>query len=213
LKRRRRQLSLIATAAQINGREADVDAELASEEALKQLYDTRSSKNGLFKVGVYLTLFAGSAEELAEATERAESAIQNRMGAVLGRGTAHQLPLFQSTLPLGIDTAAGSCRWLSGTLGNAIPYLSHSPGMKRGYPLGFTETGHEFVHYDAADPSLHNGIMNIAGRPGTGKTFLALSWALYTLLGGGRVTVVDRAGHYEMLRRFVGGTTAMIGDP
>ena len=101
----------------------------------------------------------------------------------------------------------------SETVGNALPFLTHNPGMPTGFPLGFTTVGHELVLFDPADPSLPNSLMNIVGRSGAGKTFLAQKLGLQTVLAGGRVTVIDRAGHYEQLLSVVGGSAARLGAP
>jgi len=129
----------------------------------------------------------------------------------VGRGTGHQLPLWQATLPLGRDATGRCYRMRAETIGNAFPFLIHSPGTARGYPLGFTAVGHELVLLDPADPSLPNSLMNIVGRSSSGKTFLAQKFALWTLLQGGRATIIDRAGHYETLLALVGGVCARLG--
>jgi hypothetical protein len=139
--------------------------------------------------------------------------LSTRLGAERARGIGHQLPLWQATLPLGLDPAKRRYRVRSETVGNAFPFLTHNPGMPTGFPLGFTAVGHELVLFDPADPSLPNSLMNIVGRSGSGKTVLAQKLSLQTVLAGGRVTVIDRAGHYEQLLSVVGGSAARLGAP
>ena len=213
LKRRRGQWGVITTGATAHQGQADVDMQSAQAEAGQQATDLLDPHRGLVRAGLYLTLFAPDAGELARRVAHATRVLATHIGAEVGRGTGHQLPLWQSTLPLGRDMARRRYRLRSETIGNAFPFLIHSPGTPRGYPLGFTTAGHELVLLDPGDPSLPNSLMNIVGRSGSGKTFLAQKLALWMLLQGGRATIVDRAGHYETLLALVGGAAARLGAP
>ena len=215
LKRRRRSLNVLTLGAEQAGGTADVDMESAQAEARQQALETLDPARTILRMGLYLTVFADEPEQLADHTERALSVLTAKLGAEVGRGIGHQLPLWQATLPLGLDPANRRYRVRSETVGNAFPFLTHNPGTPSGFPLGFTATGHELVLFDPADPSLPNGLMNIVGRSGSGKTFLAQKLALLAFLAGGRATIVDRAGHYEHLLAVAAGAVARLGaaDP
>lgn len=212
LKRKRRQLNVVNISSASSSGIADVDMSSAQREAARLIDTMRSMHHGLVRTGVYLTVLARDAERLNDYASHASSAVVTRLGAELGRGIGYQLPLWQSTLPLGVDAAGRRYRLPSETIGNAFPFLTHSPGMARGYPLGFSAIGNELVLLDPADPGLPNALMNLVGRSGSGKTFLALKLILYTLMLGGRATVVDRAGHYQTLLKVVGGSLAPLGS-
>ncbi len=211
LKRRRGQWNVITQGARGDRGLADVDMEAAQAEAGQQAAETLDPRRGLARVGLYLSVFAPDRAELSRRVAQATSVLTTQVGAEVGRGTGHQLPLWQATLPLGLDATGRCYRMRAETIGNAFPFLIHSPGTARGYPLGFTAVGHELVLLDPADPSLPNSLMNIVGRSGSGKTFLAQKFALWTLLQGGRATIIDRAGHYETLLALVGGVSARLG--
>ena len=214
LKRRRRSLNVITLGTAQAGGVADVDMESAQAEARQQALETLDPARAILRMGLYLTVFADDPERLADYTERALSLLTTRLGAEPGRGIGHQLPLWQATLPLGLDPAGRRYRVRSETVGNAFPFLTHNPGMPAGFPLGFTAVGHELVLFDPAEPSPaqqpdeHRGPQRVRAR---------LSWprqlALMTLLAGGRVTVIDRAGHYEGLLAVAGGSAARLGSP
>lgn len=97
-------------------------------------------------------------------------------------------------------------RWHSYSVGNGLPFLAHSPGMARGFPIGFTTRGRELVTVNLSDPSLPTWVAVITGRQGAGKTFLTQLLTLHTLYENGRAAIVDRAGHYRTLIDLVGGT-------
>ncbi len=210
LNRRRKTMYVIAGDKSGRG-PSDLLLQQAQEETAQQIIDLRGNKSGIARVGLYLTLTASDAETLEDYLERAAQAIAG-IGLEPGTGLAAQLPLWQSTLPLGCDRAGLRKRARTETIGNLFPFTSHTPGHPRGLPLGFTKQGQELVPFDPFHPSLPNQVMNIVGMSGRGKTFLALRFALYMLMAGGRVTVIDRAGSYRWLMELVGGSSAELGS-
>ena len=94
-------------------------------------------------------------------------------------------PLVKETVLLRTDLAGVDGKEL------IVSRFETAPGWAHGRHY---HVGHELVLFDPADPSLPNSLMNIVGRSGAGKTFLAQKLALLTILTGGRVTVIDRAG-------------------
>jgi hypothetical protein len=213
LKRRRRAMNVVALADRKGLGYADVDLESAEAEAMQQARELLDPRAGIARLGLYLTIVAPDAAQLATYTDRAISTLTTHMSAEAGRGIGLQLPLWQSTLPLGVDAAQRRYRMRSETIGNAFPFLSHNPGSQHGYPLGFTRTGHQLVLFDPADPGHRNSLVTTFGSTGSGKTFITLKMVLFTLLTGGRVTIVDRSAHYEPLRAVAGGVEVRFAGP
>ncbi len=205
--RRRRMLHNLATSA---GRLADLDGEGASLEAERLAEEMADSTTGIVSSTLILTLQATSLDELDRATRHALRVIRTRYG-LYGRGRGHQRALWRASLPYGVDTSRRARRWHSASIGNGFPYITHSPGMPAGFPLGFTTRGGELVTLDLSHPSLPNWVTVILGRQGSGKTFLSQLFVLWTLYQGGRATIVDRAGHYRALIAMRGGTYVALG--
>lgn len=211
LKRRRRSLNVLTLSATQAGGVGDIDVESAQAEARQQALETQDPARKILRWGLYVTVFAESPERLAVHTERVLTVLRTQMIAEVGRGIGHQLPLWQATLPLGLDPAGRRYRVRSETVGNCFPFLSHNPGMAGGMPIAFTATNHELVLLDPEDASLNNLLMNFVGKTGSGKTMAAQQMAWRVLQLGGRVMVVDKAGHYETLLAVVGGTAVRLG--
>lgn len=183
------------------------DAEANGVEAAELAEDLLDATVGLMQNTFVLTLQAQTLDVLDAATRRAMSIIRTRLGARVARGRGYQGPLWRASLPLGQNAAQSRARrWRTETAGNSFPFLTHSPGTPTGLPLGFTSRGHELVLLNLTDPSLPNSVIVVTGRQGAGKTFLLQKLALWTLYGGGRVTVIDRAGHFRPLIEVAGGT-------
>lgn len=215
LERKRSRLSLALRAARSSGRGlVRVEMEQARAEIDGQVEALLDPRSAIVQLGLTLTLLAPTREALRTAVARARSLFQARLGAEVATARGLQLPLWRTTLPLGVDAAGLRTRARTETAGNLLPFLSHNPGTRTGYPLGFTAAGHELALLDFAERSLPNALCNVLGKSGSGKTFLVQKFLLWTLLTGGRVTIVDRSpGHYETLRSVVGGTTARLADP
>jgi len=207
LLRKRRAFAGVLAGQIKRGTLTSTDAEANGIEATELAEDLLDATVGLVRSTFILTLQAPTLEDLDGATRRAMSIIRTRLGARAGRGRGYQGPLWKASLPLGQNAARGRAkRWRTETAGNSFPFLTHSPGTVTGLPLGFSSRGHELVLLNLIDPSLPNSVMVVTGRQGSGKTFLLQKLALWTLYGGGRVTVIDRAGHFQPLIEIAGGT-------
>ena len=211
LTRRRRTLNILHLDASKNGTITNLEADSAQAEATRTALETQDPARRIVKWGVYLTIFAADEQRLELHVERARSLLRTQMLAEVGRGVGHQLPLFRATLPLAVDTADRRFRVRSETLGNSMPFLTHSPGMSKGIPLGFSASHNEMVFLDLDHPGLGNLVMTGLGVTGSGKTQFAQNLTIQVLLLGGRVIVVDKAGHYSRLLGLVGGTAVTFG--
>jgi len=190
-------------------RHATTDVEEAQAEARAEARLLRQRLHALVRVGVYVTVAAADVDALNEHAETVGAILS--VSSTIARATAHQLPLYLSTRPLGVDRARSAYRMTNETVGNATPFLLRSPGTASGMLLGYTPEGRETVLLDWADPSLRNALMCITGGSGSGKTVLAQFLAAHMLQTGGRVTVIDSTDHYDTLRRVVGGVRARLG--
>ena len=190
---------------------ADLDTEGAGDEATVLAEDLLQAAIGIVSSTLIVTLQARDRASLDKMTSQAQRIIRTRLAAPLGRGRGHQRALWRASLPFGVDVSGRACRWHTTSIGNGLPFLAHSPGMPRGYPLGFTSRGGELVTIDLSDPSLPNWVITVLGRQGSGKTFLTQLLALLTLYQAGRVTVIDRAGHYRTLIDLQGGAYIAVG--
>jgi len=190
---------------QSRGAVADPFMAQASAEINRLLEDMGDVAHRIMRMGIYVTVFARSRAELEQRVQQAKSILRYSRCEV-GNGLWAQYKLFQSTLPVNVDTAGLSYRTISRAAGLGFPFIEHSPGHISGLLIGFTPVGHELVWYDPTAHNLPNSLVNIVGMSGSGKTMLALNLAAQTLARRRRVTVVDKARHYEPLCRLVGGS-------
>lgn len=177
----------------------------AVQETDDMIVRLRRPGEGVVLCGVYVTCFGATPPQARRAARRAKGLMRGVVGATPASGLGHQQPLYVSTLP-GVDTARRVWRMHAETAANTFPYNRSNPSTRRGYEIGTTERG-ELVRLDPADQSLRNALLVIFGLSGMGKTSFTLKLLLLHLLAGGRVTVMDRSGHYGPLCALAKGVT------
>jgi len=180
---------------QSDGYQAEVEAEALSDPSV-----------GVARMTLVVTLQSDDPAALAQAARRAAGVMRIRWTEGVGRGPGIQGALWRASLPLAQNAARRRARLArTEVIGNGYPYISHSPGMPRGIPVGYTSKGGELVNIDLSSPTLANGVVNVVGVVHSGKTYLSQLFAEWTLFRHGRVTVVDQGAGYKTLCDLVGG--------
>src|SRR5207248_4279981 len=110
-----------------------------------------------------------------------------------------QRPVWQSTLPLGLDVARRFRRYVARNVGDTFPLVGTSCGSPKGIPLGYAQPGRTLERLDPFDPAHENHLLVVNGKSGTGKTMSVILVLLRVLARGGTGFIVDRAGHFEFL--------------
>jgi hypothetical protein len=209
-KARHRRLFGINRGAELRGRTPDYEM-LAQEEELSELLKELSGheRASAFEVSIYQSIRERGPDpdpvQLAEAVEQASREIIAASDARVNAGQLRQLPLWQSSLPLGRDLARMTRKYVTRHVGDTVPLVGTSCGSPRGVPFAFTDPGREVALINPFDPAHDNGTLLVNARSGGGKTFLVNVLIARLLAHGMQAFVLDRAGHYEFLCRLVPG--------
>ena len=207
-RRRWKRLRGVNLGAEMRGRPADPTASEQEREAEELSRDLAVSAGaGIFRVGVYLQLAEprGDVEGLAEQSLGASRETMLVSDARLDRGMFAQRALFESSLPLGLDRAKRTRRYLTRNVADTWPLVSTSCGSPDGIPLGYAQPGRTLERLDPFDPEHANHMMIVAGRSGTGKTMTVNILLIRSLCRGLNAAVIDRAGHYQFLVSLIPG--------
>ncbi len=213
-KRRSRSLADVAVASSVRGRETDVDAVAAHNEARTQALRMRAAGAAVVRVGVYITVFAPTREALDARANALWSLLTSsgEIDATCARARGHQGPLAAATRPLGLDPARAIYRMEAETAANAWPLIARSPGTRGGILIGRSSDG-ALVRLDIGDRSLKNRLIDVFGGSGQGKSFWAQTMMTWFLLGAAWATAVDTVGGYETLCAIADGKTVRLGGP
>lgn len=209
-KARHRRLFGVNRGAELRGRVADYEM-LAQEEEVSELVKELSGQEraAVYELSIYQSIREQGPDpdpvQLAEAAEQAAREITTASDARVNPGQLRQRELWQSSLPLGRDTARLTRKYVTRHVGDTIPLVGTGCGSPAGVPFAFTEPGRTLELLGPFDPAHDNATMLVSARSGGGKTF-AVNVILARLLAHGmRAFVIDRAGHYQQLCQLVPG--------
>lgn len=177
------------------------------ETALRDVENLRDSlqtaEEKLFKVGVYITVYADSEKEL----KRLETDITNTLDAKLINlkpANYEQLKGFNSTMPVNIDELKIHTPLNSSPLSSFFPFIALDLTSDEGVMYGINRHNNTLIIFDRF--SLENANTVIFGKAGSGKSYAAKLEIIRSMMFGSEVIVVDPENEYETLARAVGGS-------
>jgi type IV secretory pathway VirB4 component len=196
------------------GRLDDPVTESAAADAHELAYRVACGEGRLFDVGIYLTVFADSEDELAE-TVAAVKSVADGMLLRLVPATFRTVQGWTTTLPIGVDGLRIRRTFDTEALAACFPFTSDQLAQIQGSTtpvlLGVNGTGAGLVCFDRWAMDNHNSV--VLARSGAGKSYLTKLDILRSLYHGVQVLVVDPEQEYVRLAEAVGGTVVELGTP
>ncbi|MDP3991743.1 MAG: ATP-binding protein [Candidatus Colwellbacteria bacterium] len=178
-----------------------LETALRDVESLRESLQTAEEK--LFKVGVYITVYADSEKEL----KKLETDITNTLDAKLINlkpANYEQLKGFSSTMPVNIDELKIHTPLNSSPLSSFFPFIALDLTSDEGVMYGVNRHNNTLIIFDRF--SLENANTVIFGKAGSGKSYAAKLEVIRSMMFGSEVIVVDPENEYETLARAVGGS-------
>lgn len=177
------------------------------ETALKDIESLRDSlqqsRERLFNVGLYITVYANSLKELEDLEGKIINLLESRL-IYAKPATFQQLEAFDSVLPMANDRLAISSPFNSLPASSFFPFSSSTLTADNGILYGINLINNTLVIFDRF--SLENANMVMFATSGAGKSYAAKIEALRSLMMGTDVLIIDPEGEYEALTKAVGGT-------
>jgi conjugal transfer ATP-binding protein TraC len=156
-----------------------------------------------FRFGLYLTIYAGSIEEI--------DYIQHKIETTLGQQLVYSKPAttqmeqgLASTVPLNIDALQVRRNMNTGALSTTFPFTSADLTQENGILYGINMHNNGLVLFDRF--SLENANMVVFAKSGAGKSFAVKLEALRSMMMGTEVVIIDPENEYQKLCDAVGGT-------
>jgi type IV secretory pathway VirB4 component len=199
------------------GRLIDPQVEAATEDAYALADRIARGEGRLFRLGLYLTVHATDADELA----REATAVRALAASLLldaKPATYRSMQGWASALPLGLDLLGMKRTFDTAALSSAFPFTSPdlpaadptSVSAPEGVLYGFNLGSQSLVHWDRFALDNHNSV--ILGRSGAGKSYLVKLEALRSLYRGVEIIIIDPEDEYRRLCHAVGGRYLNLGD-
>jgi type IV secretory pathway VirB4 component len=175
-----------------------------AREDIESLRDgLQQGRESFFGVGVYITMYAGSLEDLEKLQGRITNLLESRL--IYVKPTLFQeIEGLTSVLPLGVDQINITTQLNSGPISSFFPFISLNMTSEQGILYGINRHNNSLVIFDRF--SLENANMVIFAKSGSGKSYAAKLEALRLLMTGVGVMIIDPENEYEKLATAVGGS-------
>lgn len=162
----------------------------------------QQAQERLFEVGLYLTMYANTKEEL----DKAEGDIRGILDAKLvytKPALFQQEQGFRSTLPLAIDELGVTNKLNSSPLSSIFPFVSFDLSSDRGILYGINRHNASLILFDRFSLENYNSV--VFAKSGSGKSYAVKLEILRSLMFDTDVIVIDPEREYEYLAQATGG--------
>ncbi len=192
---------------QINTREAKglvrnpmLDTAYQDLESLRDQLQQAQEK--LFDVGLYISIYADSMEELDKIESEIKSILEAKL-VYLKPALFQQEQSFRTSIPLGTDELKVYSKLNSSPLSLLFPFISFDLTSDKGILYGINRHNSSLVLFDRFSLENYNSIT--FAKSGAGKSFCTKLEILRTLMFDTDVIVIDPEREYEYLAEAVGG--------
>lgn len=185
------------------GKITDPEIEAALKDAEELRARLQFNEESLIDASFYVRVFENDPKAMEDLLVEIEY-LADAADLHTRRALFRQQQLFDSTLPLAIDTIGQKRSFTSSALATTFPFVSPQLSSSKGTPilLGMTED-RSLVMFDIFSmPSFNSCII---ARTGAGKSYLAKLLALRHFFMGVDIVVIDPKGEYGPLAHAVGG--------
>lgn len=167
----------------------------------------QQAQEKLFEVGLYMTIYADSKEEL----DKTEGEIRGILDAKLvytKPALFQQEQGFRSTLPLENDELEVHSKLNSSPLSSIFPFVSFDLTSDRGILYGINRHNSSLILFDRFSLENYNSV--VFAKSGSGKSYAVKLEILRSLMFDTDVIVIDPEREYEYLAEAAGGRTFNI---
>lgn len=162
----------------------------------------QQAQERLFEVGLYLTLYGSSKEEL----DKVEGEVRGILDAKLvytKPALFEQEQGFRSTLPLAIDELNVHSKLNSSPVSSIFPFVSFDLSSDRGILYGINRHNSSLILFDRFSLENYNSV--VFAKSGSGKSYAVKLEILRSLMFDTDVIVIDPEREYEYLASATGG--------
>ncbi|MEY9936981.1 VirB4 family type IV secretion system protein [Streptacidiphilus sp. MAP5-3] len=211
LRKQRARLDSARRARYRDGRLDDPENEAAAIDAAELAWRVARGEGKLFRVGLYLTVYATDLDALADEVS-AVRAIAESMLLRVQPATWRALKGWTTCLPLGVDQLEAHRTFDTAALAAAFPFSSPDlPLPDAGHGVLYGTGGTGLVLWDRWSLDNHNSVTLACS--GAGKSYLTKLDLLRSLYQGVQAFVVDPEDEYTRLAQAVGGAVIRLGEP
>lgn len=170
---------------------------------LEQLRDNlMQAQEKIFDVGVYITIFGDSSEELDKTESEIKSILEAKL-VYIKPALFQQESGYKSVLPTGDDQLAVHSKLNSSPLSSLFPFVSFDLTSDKGILYGINRQNASLVLFDRFLLENYNSVT--FAKAGSGKSYATKLEILRTLMFDTEVIVIDPEREYEYMAEATGG--------
>lgn len=170
---------------------------------LEHLRDSlQQAQERIFDVGLYLTIYGNTSEELDKIESEVRSILESRL-VYIRPALFQQEQGFRSILPLATDELEVHTKLNSAPLSSIFPFISFDLTSDRGILYGINRHNSSLILFDRFSLENYNSVT--FAKSGSGKSYTTKLEILRSLMFDVEVIVIDPEREYEYLAETVGG--------
>ncbi|MEO6536430.1 MAG: DUF87 domain-containing protein [Candidatus Paceibacterota bacterium] len=162
----------------------------------------QQAQERLFDVGLYLTLYASSKEELDKVEGDVRGILDSKL-VYTKPALFEQEQGFRSTLPIASDELNVHSKMNSSPLSSIFPFVSFDLSSDRGILYGINRHNASLILFDRFSLENYNSV--VFAKSGSGKSYAVKLEILRSLMFDTDVIVIDPEREYEYLAEATGG--------
>jgi conjugal transfer ATP-binding protein TraC len=167
----------------------------------------QQAEERLFEVGLYITIYANSHEELDKVEGEVRGILDSKL-VYTKPALFEQEQGFRSTLPLAVDELNVHSKLNSSPLSSIFPFISFDLSSDRGILYGINRHNASLILFDRFSLENYNSV--VFAKSGSGKSYAVKLEILRSLMFDTDVIVIDPEREYEYLAQATGGRTFNI---
>jgi conjugal transfer ATP-binding protein TraC len=170
---------------------------------LERLRDQlQQAQEKLFEVGLYMTMYADTREELDKAESEIRSILESRL-VYVRPALFQQEQGFRSVIPIAKDELDVHTKLNSSPLSSLFPFISFDLTSDRGILYGINRHNSSLILFDRFSLENYNSVT--FAKSGAGKSYTTKLEILRSLMFDTEVIIIDPEREYEYLAETVGG--------
>lgn len=162
----------------------------------------QQAQEKMFEVGLYISVYAGSSDELDKVESEIKSILESKL-VYVKPALFQQEQGFESILPIAKDELAVHSKINSSPLSSLFPFISFDLTSDKGILYGINRHNSSLVLFDRYSLENYNSV--IFAKAGAGKSYCTKLEILRTLMFETEVIVIDPENEYEYMAEAVGG--------
>ena len=162
----------------------------------------QQAQEKLFNLGLYITIYANSLEELDKTETEIRSILEAKL-VYVKPALFQQMEGLQTVFPFGTDLLDIHSQMNSSPVSSLFPFVSFDLSSDKGILFGINRHNNSLVLFDRFSLENYNSV--VFAKAGSGKSYATKLEILRTLMFDTEVIVIDPEREYEYLAQSVDG--------